>query len=67
MLYKKVHRQYLRQFRVGRRFMYCGFVYKITKGPFFLTSKRIWIDRGMGNCMSILSESGERVSIFWLN
>ena len=31
MLYKKVHRQYLRQFRVGRKFKCYGFVYEITK------------------------------------
>ena len=35
MLYKKIHRQYLRQFRIGRRFKYkfcgCSEVCKVTK------------------------------------
>ena len=38
MLYKKVHRQYLRQFRIGREFKYefCGFpeVCKVTGKPY---------------------------------
>ena len=68
MLYKKIHRQYLREFRVGRRFEYRGDIYEITRGPFFLTPRRIWIDRGIGNCMSILSESGKMQykEIVWL-
>ena len=34
MLYKKVHRQYLRQFRIGRKFWYCGFVHEVAKEPY---------------------------------
>ena len=34
MLYKKIHRQYLREFRKGRRFKLDGEIYKIIKKPF---------------------------------
>lgn len=36
MLYKKVHRQFLREFRIGRRFKYGSFktIYKITNKPY---------------------------------
>lgn len=34
MLYKKIHRQYLREFRKGKRFKLDDEVYKIIKEPF---------------------------------
>ena len=34
MLYKKIHRQYLREFRVGRRFMVWDKVYKMARKPY---------------------------------
>lgn len=52
MLYKKIHRQYLRQFRVGRKYRFAGFkkICKITKEPFIhkYDKRRIYImiDRG---------------------
>ena len=36
MLYKKVHRQYLREWRIGRKFKYLGEVYEITKEKPFI-------------------------------
>lgn len=33
MLYKKIHRQHVRQFWMGRRFEYRGDIYEITKKP----------------------------------
>ena len=35
MLYKKIHRQYLKNFRLGRKFKFCGLpeVYEITREP----------------------------------
>ena len=45
MLYKKVHRQYLREFKVGRelRFFGCKFVIKITKEP-NIQGSYIWLN-----------------------
>ena len=34
MLYKKVHRQFVRQFWKGRKFWYCGFVHEVAKEPY---------------------------------
>ena len=52
MLYKKIHRQYLRQFRKGRMFrgkyrgdVFESGVYKITSRP-YIDSGEIWIDCG---------------------
>ncbi len=33
MLYKKIYRQYLREFRIGRKFKFYGGVFKITEKP----------------------------------
>lgn len=33
MLYKKIHRQYVKEFRVGRKFMWCGDVCRVTGKP----------------------------------
>ena len=33
MLYKKIHRQHFREFKVGRKFRFYGNVYKITEEP----------------------------------
>ena len=33
MLYKKIHRQYVKEFRVGRKFRFDGKVYKVTTRP----------------------------------
>ncbi len=40
MLYKKIHRQYVREFRVGREFEYKHEIFVVTGGPCIL-SKRI--------------------------
>ena len=44
MLYKKTHRQYLREWRLGRRFKYrgSGDVGKVATKP-NMTSKYIWV------------------------
>ena len=34
MLYKKIHRQYLRKWRIGRKFKYNRHVYEVTKKPY---------------------------------
>ena len=34
MLYKKIHRQYLRQLWKGRKFKYDGEVYEVTRKPY---------------------------------
>ena len=33
MLYKKIHRQYIREFWIGRKFILHGETYEITKKP----------------------------------
>lgn len=45
MLYKKTHRQYLREFKVGRRYRYEGDgVYEITRKPYIDEDYYIKID-----------------------
>ena len=39
MLYKKVHRQYLRECKIGRKFRFRGEVYKVTGKPFIYYSE----------------------------
>lgn len=39
MLCKKVHRQYVREFWVGRKFKFRGEVYKVTRKPFIYYPK----------------------------
>ena len=34
MLYKKVHRQYIRQFRIGRKFRFFGDVHEVAEKPY---------------------------------
>ena len=34
MLYKKVHRQFVKEFRVGREFKYSNKIFKITSKPY---------------------------------
>ena len=34
MLYKKVHRQFVREFKVGREFKCKGHVFKVSKEPY---------------------------------
>lgn len=48
MLYKKVHRQYLRKFRVGRKFEYNNKVHEIIKEP-YIYKNYICIDRIIDN------------------
>lgn len=49
MLYKKVHRQYLREFRLGRKFRFDGEVYKVTTKPvttdstIFIFCDNVWL------------------------
>ena len=44
MLYKKTHRQYLREWRVGRKFKVNGKVYEITKEEPFIEYGSIFVD-----------------------
>lgn len=65
VLYKKVHRQYLRQFKVGRKFKCDGEVHEIIKEPYIGRYKNyICIDRIIDNepkpiplCLFDVSES----------
>lgn len=34
MLYKKVHRQYVRQFRIGRKYKFSSYVYEVIEKPY---------------------------------
>lgn len=34
MLYKKIHRQFLREFKVGRKYRFGGVVFEITGKPY---------------------------------
>lgn len=44
MLYKKIHRQYLRQWRIGRRFKIdSGLVYEVTREPFIDEGFQVWL------------------------
>lgn len=44
MLYKKIHRQYLREWRVGRKFkLDNGLVYEITREPFICEGFQVWL------------------------
>ena len=46
MLYKKIHRQYLREWRLGRKFkLDNGEVYEVTKEPFIDEGFQIWLAR----------------------
>ena len=42
MLYKKIHRQYLREFRKGRRFKWFGSTEVVTKNP-DIDGNYIWV------------------------
>ena len=45
MLYKKIHRQYLRQFRIGRwfKYKYSRTVYEVTSEP-HISQGCIWLE-----------------------
>ena len=43
MLYKKIHRQHLRQWRIGRRFKIDGYVDEVTGKPYIKRSCYIWV------------------------
>lgn len=43
MLYKKIHRQYLRKFWIGRKFKWCNGVREITGKP-YTKGCCIWVD-----------------------
>lgn len=52
MLYKKIHRQYLREFRVGRKFMLRNEIFEIIKEVIkkpYISRNRIWIDTSSTN------------------
>ena len=63
MLYKKIHRQFLRQFREGRKFKIRDEltgnedVCKITREPYFML-RRVWINGTDGSFLHILTELG---------
>ena len=42
MLYKKIHRQYLREWRVGREFKYYN-IHRVTRKP-HIEGSYIWMD-----------------------
>ena len=44
MLYKKIHRQYLRQFRIGRKFKFSD----ETVAKLYIVSGCIWVNRSDG-------------------
>lgn len=45
MLYKKIHRQYIREFRTGRKYkcMYSGKAYKVAEKP-YIKLGCIWLE-----------------------
>ena len=57
MLYKKVHRQHLREFRKGRKFKYDYHVHEVTKEP-YIYGGSIWISR--------IIEYNKKSSSLWL-
>ena len=73
MLYKKVHRQHLREFKVGRKIKFCGIdiVYKITKEPFIMRTgyHQILVERNGCHMMliSLLSGVIYQYEIMWLD
>lgn len=69
MLYKKIHRQYLREFRVGRKFRFDGEVYKVTTKP-VTTDSTIFIFRGITYNTLIDLYDGKmcyKDKVVWLN
>ena len=75
MLYKKVHRQYLREFRVGRKLKFRGIdiVYEITKEPFIMrVGYQILVERSGCHMMLISLLSGmiyqykDKNELLWL-
>lgn len=59
MLYKKIHRQHLREFRVGRKFIKYddSHVHEVTKEP-YVYGGSIWISR--------IIDCNKRPSSLWL-
>lgn len=43
MLYKKIHRQFLRQFRIGRKYRFSGCRFEITGKP-YICGRSIQVD-----------------------
>ena len=72
MLYKKVHRQYLREFRTGRKFKFYDdniINFNVTREPYFV-GRMVCIDENRGNCKAVLSILSGRVKnkeIVWLD
>lgn len=72
MLYKKVHRQYLREFRLGRKLRFCGIdiVYEITKEPSIMRiGYQVLVERSSCHMMLISLFSGViyQYEITWLD
>lgn len=77
LLYKKTHRQYLREFKVGRKFRFYGFykevnTYEITRGPRLWRNREIIVnvDDAPGVCTIYRSSGKTRYSkddIVWLD
>ncbi len=72
MLYKKTHRQYLREWRLSRRFKHeeCGNVYRITKEP-YIDGRYITIEcideTHYGYDFSLIYMTGDSSGQFWYN
>ena len=72
MLYKKIHRQYLRKWKVGRRFRHekYGNVYRITREP-YIDGRYITIDcidkTHYGYDFSLIYMTGDSSGRFWYN
>ena len=66
MLYKKIHRQYVREFRMGRRFRYKGCRFEITGKP-YIDFTFIWI----AGCWELINTVSGRLwnkdRITWLD
>lgn len=68
MLYKKIHRQYLRQWRLGRKFKYGGFktIFKITNKPYIDKNHTIRIDEKFPLISITGPFSGSMLSRDWI-
>lgn len=66
MLYKKIHRQYVKEFRKGRKFKYNGFVYEVTGEPHILrttTYDYIIVDLDYDEVLHIICISTRRIRL----
>ena len=73
MLYKKIHRQHLRQFRKGRKFKFKpgNEVYRVSRKPYIIDEDHtIYVDFGDYDFLGIISMTSRRIryigKIIWL-